>query len=217
MKSKIASINVDPQKGFTPICPDELPVNEGDKIVPELVAQNALADFIIGSSDAHCEQALFRVEKDEDQFKPLEYANTDCTFKMHCRPGTTGFELLDGLPAATEYDFFVWKGVAPELHPYGACYHDLAEKLSTGVIEYLVFNNVDTVIVGGLATDFCVATTAIQLQNSQRFNVVLNLAACRGITPDGVKEQIEIMKNKGITILQNSHEVKKWLAKRSVG
>ncbi|MFA3790026.1 isochorismatase family protein [Aliiglaciecola sp. SL4] len=217
MKSKIASINVDPQKGFTPICPDELPVNEGDKIVPELVAQNALADFIIGSSDAHCEQALFRVEKDEDQFKPLEYADTDCTFKMHCRPGTIGFELLDGLPAATEYDFFVWKGVAPELHPYGACYHDLAEKLSTGVIEYLVFNNVDTVIVGGLATDFCVATTAIQLQNSRHFNVALNLAACRGINPDGVKEQIEIMKTKGITILENSHEVKTWLANRSAG
>ncbi|GAB2707993.1 isochorismatase family protein [Aliiglaciecola sp. 3_MG-2023] len=213
MKSKIASINVDPQKGFTPICPDELPVEEGDQIVPELLAQNALADFIIGSSDAHCEQALFRVERDEDQFQSLDYANTDCTFKMHCRPGTKGFELLDGLPSATEYDFFVWKGVAPDLHPYGACYHDLAEKLSTGIIEYLVFNNVDTVIVGGLATDYCVATTAIQLQDSKRFNVVLNLGACRGITPEGVKQQLALMEAKGITILQNSHAVETWLGK----
>ena len=41
MEKKIASINVDPQKGFTPICPDELPVPGGDEIVPALLAQNA--------------------------------------------------------------------------------------------------------------------------------------------------------------------------------
>lgn len=215
MKSKVASINVDPQKGFTPLCPEELPVQEGDQIVPELLAQNALADLIIGSSDAHCEQALFRVENDDEQFQPLDYENTDCTFKIHCRPGTKGFELLDGLPAATEYDFFVWKGVAPDLHPYGACYHDLGEKLSTGLIEYLVFNQVDTVIVGGLATDFCVATTAKQLQKAQRFKVAVNLAACRGIAPASVNEQIDIMRSMGIAILQNSSEVQQWLANRS--
>ncbi|GAC13064.1 isochorismatase family protein [Aliiglaciecola lipolytica] len=216
MKSKVASINVDPQKGFTPICPDELPVVEGDQIVPELLAQNALADLIIGSSDAHCEQALFVVDDADEQFKPLDYPNTDCTFKIHCRPGTKGFELLDGLPAATEYDFFVWKGVAPDLHPYGACYHDLAEKLSTGLIEYLVFHQVDKIIVGGLATDFCVATTAKQLQKSKRFDVAINLAACRGISPEGVAEQLDLMQEMGITVLENSQAVKVWISGQGI-
>jgi nicotinamidase/pyrazinamidase len=211
MAKKIASINVDPQKGFTPLCPEELPVAGGDKIVPALLAQNALAALIIGSSDAHSEQALFKVERDEDQFQVLDYENTDCTFKMHCRPGTTGFELLDGLPKSTEYDYFVWKGVAPDLHPYGACYHDLQEKLSTGLIEYLQCHDVTDVIVGGLATDYCVATTAKQLQKTGLFRVILNLEASRGITEEGVDIQIDEMKAMGIFIARTINDVKSQL------
>ena len=206
---KIASINVDPQKGFTPLCPDELPVPGGDEIVSALLPQNALADYLIGSSDSHCDAALFKVDTDEDQFKPLDYANTDTTFKMHCKPGTKGFELLDGLPAPTEYDFFVWKGVAPDLHPYGACYHDLAEKLSTGVIEFLRCNDVTTIIVGGLTTDFCVATTARQLQQTGRFKVILHLDACRGIAPDGTQAQIQSLQESGVVIADTIDDVKK--------
>ncbi len=213
MDNKIASINVDPQKGFTPICPDELPVPGGDQIVPALLAQNAMADVLVGSSDAHSEHALFKVETAEEQFQPLEYENTDCTFKMHCRPGTKGFELLDGLPAPTEYDYFVWKGVSPDLHPYGACYHDLKETLSTGVIEYLQCAGVTDVIVGGLATDFCVATTAKQLVKTGKFNVVLNVEGSRGISTDGVETQLVEMQKMGIVVAQTLEEVKAALAK----
>lgn len=213
MDNKIASINVDPQKGFTPICPDELPVPGGDQIVPALLAQNAMADVLVGSSDAHSEHALFKVETAEEQFQPLEYENTDCTFKMHCRPGTKGFELLDGLPAPTEYDYFVWKGVSPDLHPYGACYHDLKETLSTGVIEYLQCAGVTDVIVGGLATDFCVATTAKQLVKTGKFNVVLNVEGSRGISTDGVETQLVEMQKMGIVVAQTLQEVKAALAK----
>lgn len=212
MNSKIASINVDPQKGFTPICPDELPVPGGDQIVPALLAQNAMADVLVGSSDAHSEHALFKVETAEEQFQPLDYENTDCTFKMHCRPGTKGFELLDGLPAPTEYDYFVWKGVSPDLHPYGACYHDLKDTLSTGVIEYLQCAGVTDVIVGGLATDFCVATTAKQLIKTGKFNVVLNVEGSRGISADGVETQLVEMQKMGIVVAHTLEEVKAALA-----
>ena len=205
MEKKIASINVDPQKGFTPLCPDELPVPGGDEIVPALLAQNALAELVVGSSDAHSEHALFKVETAEEQFQPLEHENTDCTFKMHCQPGTKGFELLDGLPKPTEYDFFVWKGVSPDLHPYGACYHDLKEQLSTGVIEFLRCNQITDVIVGGLATDFCVATTAKQLAKTGLFNVIINMPACRGITDEGVQTQLVEMGKLGI-VIAHSHE-----------
>lgn len=207
MLRKIASINVDPQKSFTPLCPDELPVPDGHNIVRALLAQNALAEVILGSSDAHSPHALFRVEQTNEQFKPLDYENTDCTFKMHCVPGTPGFELLDGLPKPTDYDFFVWKGVSPDLHPYGACYHDLKETLSTGLIEFLRCANVTDIIVGGLATDFCVATTAKQLQSSGFFNVIVNLDACRGISPDGVAQQIVEMTEMGILIAEDLSQV----------
>ncbi|MBD4503332.1 isochorismatase family protein, partial [Xanthomonas citri pv. citri] len=76
--------------------------------------------------------------------------------------------------------FFVWKGVEPDLHPYGACYHDLAERRSTGVIEYLRQNGVSHVLVGGLALDYCVKNTALQLRRAG-FEVLLYLPACRAI------------------------------------
>ncbi|MFP3345802.1 isochorismatase family protein, partial [Halomonas sp. SIMBA_159] len=43
---------------------------------------------------------------------------------------------------------------------------------------------VTTVIIGGLATDYCVKTTALQLQATKSFKVIVNLSACRGISPD---------------------------------
>ncbi len=54
----IASIDVDPQKTFTPICPGELPVSGGDKIGPALNAQAALASFRVLTKDAHPANAV---------------------------------------------------------------------------------------------------------------------------------------------------------------
>ena len=47
---KIASFDVDAQKGFTPLCPSELPVPEGDAIVPALNQLAARAELRIGSA-----------------------------------------------------------------------------------------------------------------------------------------------------------------------
>ena len=48
-QNKIAAFDIDAQNTFTPVCPDELPVAEGDQIVEELNAQAALASLRIGS------------------------------------------------------------------------------------------------------------------------------------------------------------------------
>ncbi|KDD96492.1 isochorismatase family protein [Bordetella bronchiseptica] len=176
----IASFDVDAQKSFTPLCPDELPVPDGHAIVPELNAQAAHADLRLGSKDAHSPHAIWRATADQPMFSPVAGANVDVRWNMHCVPGTRGFELLDGLPAPAAYDFFVWKGVEPDMHPYGSCYHDLAERQPTGVIEFLRARDVRYVLVGGLALDYCVKVTALQLRRAG-LEVVVNLAACRGI------------------------------------
>ncbi|BBH46739.1 hypothetical protein KU43P_32160 [Pseudomonas sp. KU43P] len=64
------------------------------------------------------------------------------------------------------------------------CYHDLAERQSTGVIEFLKVQQVAAVIVGGLALDYCVKTTARQLRQAG-FQVLLYLPACRALTQAG--------------------------------
>ena len=105
--------------------------------------------------------------------------------------GTRGAELLDGLPRMIDYDFFVTKGVEPDLHPYSSCYHDLNRKISTGLIEWYNSKEISTVIVSGLATNYCVGSTVIDLVDAG-FQVILNLGGCRGI---GTVKELEIYVN----------------------
>lgn len=202
----IASLDVDAQKGFSPLCPDELPVPGAAEIVSELNAQAALAQYRIGSKDAHSPKAIWAVETIDKAFQPLEHKNADLTWPVHCVPGTQGFELLDGLPSPSEYDYFIWKGVETDLHPYGACFHDIEEKLSTGLIEFFNAKGITQVIVGGLATDFCVKTTVLQLANAG-LDVIINLGACRGIAPEGVTEALKEMQAAGVTLASNHKEI----------
>lgn len=202
----VASFDVDAQNCFTPVCPDELPVPEGTLIVGELNAQAQLAEFRVGSKDAHSPQAVWVANNANPQFSPVEGANVDIRWNCHAVPGTKGFELIAGLPHPVEYDFFVWKGVEPDMHPYGACYHDLADTRSTGVIEWLRAKHVSQVIVGGLATDYCVKTTVLQLLKAG-FGVVVNLGACRGIASDTVASAAKEMRLAGAQFVNSYRDI----------
>ena len=105
----------------------------------------------------------------------------------------------------------IWKGIEPDLHPYGACYHDLEEKLSTGLIEWLESKKVTTIIIGGLATDYCVKTTALQLQRTSKFKVIVNLSACRGIAPDTTASSIQEMNEAGILVVKETEALSQYL------
>ena len=192
-KRKVAAFDVDAQNCFTPLCPEELPVPEGHKIADALNKQAELAGYRLGSKDAHPKNAVWVSSQDKPQLTPVVgYENSDLHWNIHGVPGTYGFELLEGLPAVTEYDYFVWKGVEPDIHPYGACYHDMAEKCSTGVVEFLENRGVETLIVGGLALDFCVKVTVLQLLKAG-FRVIVNLAATRSLYEEaGVEARAEM-------------------------
>lgn len=179
----IASFDVDPQKGFTPLCPNELPVPDGHAIVSELNYMAQFASYRVSSRDWHPINPLWKATAENPQFKPTNNPNWDTFWNMHCVGGTYGAEFLDGLPAPQEYDFTVYKGLEPNMHPYGACYHDPANTQSTGVIEFLKSKDVTEVLVGGLALDYCVKTTALQLQ-AAGFYVYVYLPACRSINPN---------------------------------
>lgn len=207
----IVAIDVDAQKTFTPLCPQELPVAEGDQIVAELNAQAALADLRVMSKDAHSPHAHWLCATHAQMMQPTGLPNADLTWVSHAMVGTDGFELLDGLPESTEYDFCVWKGVDPALHPYGACYHDLAERLSTGLLEWLQVKGAKTLIVGGLATDYCVKTTVLQLLRGGDWQVIVNQAACRGIDTDTVAQAWQVMLAAGAVILENAKVIGEYL------
>ena len=184
---------------------------EGDTIVAELNAQAALADLRVMSKDAHSPSAKWIVDKAVDMLQPTGLPNADLTWVPHAIVGTPGFELLDGLPAATGYDYCVWKGVDPEFHPYGACFHDIDEKLSTGLLEWLHSKQAQTVIVGGLATDYCVKTTVLQLLKGGAWRVIVNAAACRGIAPDTTEAAWNEMMAHGAIVLENAEKISDYI------
>ena len=202
-RERVASFDVDCEYCFTPECPDELPVAGGLDIVQELNRQATLAAYRLGSKDAHSPRAHWVADEEHPPFSPIEGENMDVHWPVHAVPGTRGFELIHGLPTVTEYDFFVWKGMEPDMHPYGACYHDHARTLSTGVIEFLVQRNVTAVLVGGLATDYCVKHTALEL-NDAGFRVILNLAAARGVAPDTTAEALRLLAARGVELIDSA-------------
>jgi nicotinamidase/pyrazinamidase len=202
----VASLDVHAQYTFTQDCKDELPVEGGTEIVDELNAQARLASVRIGSKEAHHPEAIWVANAEHPELSRIEGENVDVRWKAHAMPGTKGFELIAGLPKITEYDYFSWQGIELNMHPYGACYHDIAEKLSTGVIEFLTCKNILTVLVGGLATDYCVKTKVLQLLQAG-FNVVVNLAACRGIQAKTIEDAIDEMRTLGALFVNNASEL----------
>ena len=161
-KKYIASFDIDAQNTFTPVCPDELPVAEGDTIAPELNAQAQFASLRLASRDAHSRCALWISDAEHAPLTPISgYPDLDIRWPAHAIIGTKGFDFIEGLDEAA-YDYQVFKGIEADKHPYGACYHDLKDTLSTGAIEYLRCHGITTVICGGLATDYCVKNTAAE-------------------------------------------------------
>lgn len=207
-KDKTASFDVDPQRGFTPLCPTELPVKGGDEIADQLNKQAKYATYRLVSKDEHPRAAPWVTRDPKQVLTPVEgdYPNLDVKWPVHCVVGTEGNRLIPGLPKQDDYDLVVRKGVDPEKHPYGACYHDLLGLESTGVIEWLQKRGVETVIVGGLATDFCMKTTALQLA-SAKFRVIVNLAACRSVNPETLEKDLAQMRAAGITIISDADKL----------
>ena len=209
-KNQIAAFDIDAQQTFTPLCPDELPVAGGDGIAAELNAQAQFASLRVASRDAHSPKAVWIANANHAPLTPVTgYADSDLYWPSHAIVGTKGFEFIPGLDP-NAYAFQVYKGIEPDKHPYGACYHDLKDTLSTGVIEFLQSRGIKAVICGGLATDYCVKNTVLQLVRAG-FTVILNLAACRGIAPDTVAAALDEMRGAGVIIVNNSAELKELL------
>ena len=204
-KRKVAQIDIDAMKSFSELCPDELPV-PGALLLPEKLNELALhSDQRIGSKCAHSEDADFVTDDPRNIGMESGLPQSPHFWTKHGRPGTKGFEMLDGLPRPTEYDHFIWKGIETDLHPYGVCYHDPLESLSTGLIEYLIISRVTTVLVTGLAFDFCVATTCKELASTGLFEVVLIEECTKGIVEENfetVRKELSSLGVKLFTTIQ---------------
>ena len=107
---------------------------------------------------------------------------TQVLWPDHCVQGSDDAALLKDLKLPTA-QLIIRKGFHKDVDSYSA-FEEADRKTATGLGAYLKARGIDTVFVTGLATDFCVAWTALDARKLG-FNVYVIEDATRGIDLNG--------------------------------
>ncbi len=162
-----------------------LPVKDGAAVVPVINAVSQAFDNIVVTQDWHTpDHASFASQ--HPGRKPFETIDLpygrQVLWPDHCVQGTPGAALVDGLrlPRA---QLVIRKGFHRGIDSYSA-FMEADGRTSTGLAAYLQARGIDTVYVAGLATDFCVAWTALDARKAGFATFVIDDAS-RAIDLDG--------------------------------
>ena len=116
----------------------------------------------------------------------------------HCIQGSLGSDFHSGL-AWTKAELVLRKGFRSAIDSYSAFFEN-DHRTPTGLGGYLRERGIGAVTLCGLATDFCVAYSALDAV-AQGFAVTVRLDACRGIDLDGsVETMLKRMREAGVTL-----------------
>ena len=181
--SKSVLIAVDVQNCF--VEGGTLPVAKGSEVVPVINRISTAFENIVVTQDWHTKgHASFASAYDGK--KPFETTKlsygTQVLWPDHCVQGTKDAELHKdlSLPSA---QLIIRKGYHPKVDSYSA-FMEADAKTATGLSGYLKQRGIKTVFVTGLATDFCVAWTAMDAR-AAGFEVYVVEDACRAIDLNG--------------------------------
>lgn len=155
-----ALIVVDVQNGF---CPGgNLAVADADKIIPCINALGRVFQNIVITQDwhpaTHVSFAANHAGKQDYEQIQLSYGE-QVLWPVHCVQGTLDAELHPDLDLPTA-QLIIRKGFHEQIDSYSA-FMEADRKTTTGLAAYLKAREIDTVYIVGIATDFCVAWTAI--------------------------------------------------------
>lgn len=178
---RTALLIVDVQHDFLP--GGALGVPNGDEVIAPLVAASAEADVVVASRDAHPPDHV-------------SFAAQGGTWPVHCVAGTLGAELDPGI-AALPLDRIVDKGAAAARDAYSA--FD-----GTGLAAYLRGEGVDRVLVGGLATDYCVRATALDaLGEGFEASVLAPASRAVDVRPGDGERALAELESAGVQIVRS--------------
>jgi len=115
----------------------------------------------------------------------------------HCVQNTPGAEILldKKLFVAT-----VKKGMDPQFDSYSGFQDDGGKK--TDMDKLLKNKKIKTVVVYGIATDYCVRATALDA-SAAGYKVIFIKNLSRGVAPDTSQKSIEEMKAKGVVVFDD--------------
>jgi nicotinamidase/pyrazinamidase len=176
-------IVVDVQNGFMP--GGGLPVPQGDHVVSTINALAAKFANVVLTQDwhpaGHASFASSHAGKNPYDVVKMPYGD-QVLWPDHCVQGTQDAALHADLniPHA---QLIIRKGFHPGVDSYSA-FQEADRTTSTGLAAYLHARGLKEVHVCGLATDFCVAWTALDAR-AAGFDVSVHEAACRAIDLNG--------------------------------
>ncbi|MFP4018353.1 MAG: bifunctional nicotinamidase/pyrazinamidase [Bacteroidales bacterium] len=196
-----ALLIIDVQNDFCPGGALEVP--EGDKVIPVL---NKLADnfdIVIQTQDwhptGHYSFASSYSNKEPFQTTKLEYGE-QVLWPDHCVQNTPGAEFHKELKTI-KTQAVIRKGFRKHIDSYSAFYEN-DFKTKTGLTGYLKDRGIDTLYVGGLATDFCVKWSVID-GCKEGFKVYVIENAIKGIDIDSsVDKAVQEMKSAGAEFIK---------------
>ncbi len=174
---------VDIQNDF---CPNgALAVGGGDEVVPVINKLSRRFAHVILTQDWHCEDHLSFASSHPGKI-PLDRVELSYGEQIlwpdHCVGGTPGAEFHRELDVAN-CELVIRKGYHREIDSYSAFFEN-DRKTPTGLAGYLRQRGLTRLFVVGLATDFCVAYSALDARRLG-FEVTVIEAACRGIDVGG--------------------------------
>jgi nicotinamidase/pyrazinamidase len=119
----------------------------------------------------------------------------------HCVQGSRGAEISRGLDCAVLAELVIRKGYNRDVDSYSA-FREADRHTHTGLAGYLRERGLKRVFCAGLATDFCVAWTALDAQ-AEGFETYVILDACRAIDADGSRAKaLGEMERAGVRICE---------------
>lgn len=174
---------VDIQNDF---CPGgALAVTGGDEIVPIINKLSRRFAHVILTQDWHSEDHLSFASSHPGK-KPLDRVllpyGEQTLWPDHCVERTPGAEFHPRLEPA-HCELIVRKGYHRDIDSYSAFFEN-DRKTPTGLTGYLRERGLTRLFIVGLATDFCVAYTALDARRLG-FEVTVIEAGCRGIDIGG--------------------------------
>lgn len=178
-----ALVIVDVQIDFLP--GGALAVPDGDAVIPAAQALASQFDTVVLTQDwhpaGHASFASSHPGTAPFSTTRLPYGD-QVLWPDHCVQGTPGAALAGGL-AAGNARLIIRKGCNLGIDSYSA-FREADRRTSTGLAGYLRERGVGHVVLCGLATDYCVAWTALDAV-AAGFEATVVEDACRGIDLDG--------------------------------
>lgn len=184
----IGIIVVDMQNDFSEN--GALPVPEASQVIPvinKLLSQLQTRAVVVYTKDWH-------------PINHCSFTKNGGTWPVHCVQDSKGAELIPGLVLPANAVEIV-KGADPISDSYSAFGGWTTDSNHDPLNIFLKDNEVDTVYVMGLATDFCVKETALDAKKLG-YKTIFVENASKGISQDSIASAMSEMQKAGISFLK---------------